>query len=205
MNEQRPLPLRVAVLALARCAAATVVLLLRRRTHLRRRHLGRRLAFGDGTSAPVYRETVVDIDPTEPCMLFVKFRLRWLRGLGHTLFRYESLLNTPLFVGFPGLVSKLWLAHDGNGVYRGVYEWDRPEAAEHYARCLWHVLALVCVPGSIAYRVVPGVRRDEVLRDPDRLGAFVTGAPDSWWRIVEPQHGRPSPSADYFLAPTSTL
>jgi hypothetical protein len=28
------------------------------------------------------------------------------------LFRAESLLNTPLFVGFPGFVSKLWLAHD---------------------------------------------------------------------------------------------
>ena len=35
-----------------------------------------------------------------------------------------SLLNTPFFVGFPGFVSKLWLANDEHGVYRGLYRWD---------------------------------------------------------------------------------
>jgi hypothetical protein len=30
------------------------------------------------------------------------------------VFRAESILNTPLFAGFPGFVSKLWLAHDEN-------------------------------------------------------------------------------------------
>ena len=59
-----------------------------------------------------------------PVVLVVAFRLRWVRGRGHALFRVESVLNTPLFVGFPGFVSKLWLANDENGVYRGFYEWD---------------------------------------------------------------------------------
>src|SRR5688572_5354701 len=58
-----------------------------------------------------------------------------VRGWGHALFRWESLLNTPLFVGFAGFVSKLWLAHDEDGVYRGFYEWDGPARAEYYARC----------------------------------------------------------------------
>jgi hypothetical protein len=35
-------------------------------------------------------------------------------------------LNIPLFGGFPGLVSKLWLADDERGRYRGLYEWDDP-------------------------------------------------------------------------------
>jgi hypothetical protein len=113
----------------------------------------------------VYRETVVDRGPTEdPCVLVVEFKLRLLRGRSHALFRWESLLNTPLFAGFPGFVSKLWLAHDQHGVYRGIYEWDGPRRAEHYARCLWRVLALGSVPGSIHYRVLPGLRRDEFLR-----------------------------------------
>jgi hypothetical protein len=34
---------------------------------------------------------------------------------GIALFRWESLLNTPLFVSFPGFVSKLWLADDEHG------------------------------------------------------------------------------------------
>jgi hypothetical protein len=83
----------------------------------------------------------------------VAFRLRAVRGLGHAAFRWESLLNTPLFAGFPGFVSKLWLANDDLGRYRGLYEWDAPLLAENYARALWRVLALVSVPGSIHYVV----------------------------------------------------
>ena len=79
----------------------------------------------------------------------------------HALFRLESLFNTPLFVGFPGFVSKLWVAHDSNDIYRGVYEWDGATLAEDYVRTLWRVLALVCVPGSIRYEIVPGLTRKD--------------------------------------------
>jgi len=121
----------------------------------------------------VFRETVVERGPTiDPCVLVVEFRLRVVRGFGHTLFRWQSLLNTPLFVGFPGFVSKLWMANDENDVYRGVYEWDGASRAEFYARCLWRVLALGCVPGSIHYQVIPGLHRDQVLADPGLLDTF---------------------------------
>ena len=140
--------------------------------------------FADGSSSRVYRETVVDPGiAQDPCLLVVEFRLRVVRGLGHAAFRLESLLNTPLFVGFPGFVSKLWMAHDQNDVYRGVYEWDGPGRAAFYARSLWHVLALVSAPGSIHYTIVPGVRRDEALADPRRLAETDT-ATGSWWRPV---------------------
>jgi hypothetical protein len=185
MNEQRPLPVGAAVRAVVRCVVATAVLLAHRRVHLPRQHVGMHLHFADGTSARVYRETVVDRPPpVDPCVLVVEFRLRAVRGRGHALFRWQSLLNTPLFVGFPGLVSKLWLATDGNGVYRGVYEWDGPALAEAYARALWRVLALVSVPGSIHYRVVPGIRRSDLLTDPGLLGRGPVAAAD-WWRLVD--------------------
>ena len=95
----------------------------------------------------------------------------WSSGCGRCaagdtpLFRWESLLNTPLFVGFPGFVSKLWLANDDRGRYRGLYQWDGPRRADHYARALWRVLALVSVPGSIHYVVLSGLRRDELLSE----------------------------------------
>ena len=57
------------------------------------------------------------------------------------------MLNTPLFVGFRGFVSKLWLTHDQAGFYRGMYEWDGPELAHAYVRALWWILALVCDRG----------------------------------------------------------
>ena len=97
---------------------------------------------------------------------------------GHRLFRWESILNTPLFVGFPGFVSKLWLANDGSGLYRGLYEWDGAAAADNYAGSLWRVLDLVSQPGSIDYRVLPGLRRDAVVDHPDSLGE------PAWWRVT---------------------
>lgn len=114
--EQPPLAYPVAVRALAGCFVATARLVRRRRMHLPSQRVGMRLRFADGTSARILRETVVDRGATaDPCVLVVEFRLRAVRGRGHAAFRRESLLNTPLFAGFPGFVSKLWLADDERG------------------------------------------------------------------------------------------
>lgn len=184
MSVQYPLPIVVAVWGEIRCVANTGRLLARGRIHQPSEHLGMRLRFADGTSARVYRETVVEREPANPCVLVVEFKLRIVRGVGHTLFRWESLLNTPLFVGFPGYVSKLWLAHDQHGVYRGVYEWDDPARAQYYARCLWRVLALPSVPGSIHYKVLPGLRVADVLADPHVLEARAPESGEGWWRLA---------------------
>ena len=163
MNTQTPLPYRVALPALMRCFGATLGMLARGTIHLPKERIGMRVRFANGASARVYRETVVDGAPTDPCALVVEFQLwRWaIRGRRtHALFRWESLLNTPLFVGFPGFVSKLWMTNDADGVYRGVYEWDGPERAEHYARSLWRTRDLERQHGLIHNPGPPGVQRD---------------------------------------------
>jgi len=185
VTERPPLPYPAALRALAGCFANTMRLLRQRRMHLPRGRVGMRLRFADGTSARVYRETVVDRGPTlDPCVLIVEFRLRAVHGRRHAAFRLESMLNTPLFVGFPGFVSKLWLAHDDRGRYRGMYEWDGPRLAENYARALWRVLALVSVRGSVHYVVLPGLRRDAALAQPHVLPGAAVDAP-AWWRLAE--------------------
>jgi hypothetical protein len=185
MNEQTPLPWVVAAAAEVRCIGASVHLLASRRVHLPSELVGIRVNFADGTRARVYRETVVEgVVAEEPCTLVVEFRLRLVRGWAHTVFRCESLLNTPLFVGFPGYVSKLWLAHDQRNVYRGIYEWDGAERAERYARSLWRVLQLGCLPTSIHYIVLPGLRRDELLTAPPVIAATGDQAGATWWRPV---------------------
>lgn len=183
---QQPLPRRAAWRAVLRCVVTTAGMLRRREVHQPRQRVGLALHFSDGTTGRVYRETAVDASPVDPCVLVVSFRLRLVRGRAHPAFRIESLLNTPLFVGFPGFVSKLWLAHDERDLYRGLYEWDGPSLAESYARSLWRVLELVSEPGSIDYRVLPGLGRDAVLADPDLLDGYAvtdTGG-GSWWRLV---------------------
>jgi hypothetical protein len=184
VTEQPPLAYRTALRALIGCAARTGRLLWQPRIHLPAGYVGTRLRFADGSEARVYRETVADRGATkDSCVLVVEFRLRAVRGWGHAVFRWESLLNTPLFVGFPGFVSKLWLANDERGRYRGLYEWDGPRRAENYTRALWRVLALVSVPGSIHYRVLPGLRRDELLARPELApGATTNGV--AWWRLA---------------------
>jgi hypothetical protein len=172
-----------AVAAVARSVLMAAVLLAQRRISQPTVHVGDVLGFADGTAAPVYRETVVRRPQTrDPAVLVVAFRLRWVRGRWHAVFRAESLLNTPLFVGFEGFVSKLWLRDDELGRYRGIYEWDGPTLADSYARALWWVLWLVCARGSIHYAVVPGRHRDDVLNDPGMLGPSETAEPE-WWRL----------------------
>jgi hypothetical protein len=183
MNEPAPLPVPSALIAVIRCVVKTAVLLVTRRVHLPTAHVETRLRFGDGTSSWVYRETILDrAAPQDPCVLVVKFRLRAVRGRGHAAFRRESLLNTPLFVGFPGFVSKLWLAADEQGCYRGIYQWDGENLAHAYARALWRVLALVSVPGSIGYTVIPNAWRDALLAD--TAGPEPAAPEADWWRPV---------------------
>jgi hypothetical protein len=183
VGEEAPLPLPGAVRALLTCAWRTAVLMVRRRIRQPVGMVGRCIHFADGTTAEVYRETVIDAQQvTEPAVLVVCFRLRWIRReWAHAMFRVESELNTVLFAGFPGLVSKLWLRHDRHDVYRGLYQWDGAGRAVAYVRALWWVLALVSDPGSIHYAVLPGLNRDEVLADP-ALVDTVAAAPDGWWR-----------------------
>ena len=160
-------------------------MLARGHVHLPRSNVGRVLRFADGSTARVYRETTVDRSPpTEPCVLVVAFKLHLLRGRRtHRLFEAESLLNTPLFIGFPGYVSKLWCTQDGSGVYRGTYEWDGSQRARDYAASLWRVLELGSVRGSIRYQVLPGLHRDDVLADPNLMSTTAV-SDDAWWRLV---------------------
>lgn len=188
MIERPPLPLGPATAALGRCGLRVLSLLATGRLRQPTTNLGRRLRFADGSQAAVYRETSVRRPPTaEPTVLVVSFRLRAVRSdRAHALFRAESLLNTVLFAGFPGFVSKLWLRHDEHGRYRGFYEWDGSGPAEDYVRALHRVLALVSERGSIHYAVLPGLRRDDVLESPELTDEVVPPAdPPEWWRLVD--------------------
>jgi hypothetical protein len=172
VDEPSPLPFPTAARDLLRCLFATAILTAGRRIEHPRSAVGRRLRFADGSTSWVYRETRIERPPAaDPCVLVVEFRLRGVRRpWAHALFRLESWLNTPLFAGFPGLVSKWWVAADAQHVYRGVYDYDGPVRADRYARALWWVLALVSVRGSIRHRVLPGVRRADLLTEPASPG-----------------------------------
>lgn len=190
---RQPLAVGSASREVLRCLLRSAVMLARRQLRWPRENVGRVVRFADGTAATVYRETVAPRTAEDPCVLAVCFRLRGVRGRGHAWFRAESIFNTPLFVGFPGFVSKLWLANDRNGIYRGLYEWDGVDRAERYARSLWRVLQLGCERDSIDFRVFAGLSRDAVLADPDLLDEYEPEEQSQWWRILVTTHSKTPP------------
>src|SRR5690606_19906825 len=135
----------------------------------------------DGSRSQVYRETVrLHAATSDPALLVAAFELPLVgtRGFFHTLFRPVSMVNTPLFAGFPGFRSKLWLTDLRTGVYRGAYQWDGPRRADDYAVTLTALLRPLCHRGSVAYHVHPGVWRDDFLREPAMIG--VPTRPEDW-------------------------
>jgi hypothetical protein len=166
--------------AFAASALTTCRLLVGGRLRSPRSHVGRRVVFADGSSFRVYRETVLADPCQDRSVLVVRFQLRLVgrSRLGHAAFRAESLLNTPLFAGFPGFRTKLWLTDERTGEYRGLYDWDGPGLAEDYATTLLTLLRLVCVPGSLAFHVEPDVVRDAYLAVET---AATTGRDGAWW------------------------
>ena len=167
--------------AVTASAARTAHLLATRRLRQPDDLVGTRLPFRDGTRSMIFRTT--ERDPrvgTEPSVLQVQFRLRWIgeRPSLHRVFVATCIVNTPLFAGFPGFVRKLWMVDPRTFVYRGLYDWDGADRARWYADRLWRVLALVAVPGSIDYVVLPGLGHDHVQRDGSRLQRQAPGAQD---------------------------
>jgi hypothetical protein len=184
MIERPPLRMREGIRALGRCVVRAAELIATRRLHEPRTNIGRRVRWADGTTSAVYRETAADVIPPDtPTTLVVSFRLRGVRSdLFHRLFRLESELNTILFAGFTGFVSKLWFANDEQGVYRGVYDWREPASAEDYVRALWWALIVVSERSSIHYTVLPGIRRDDLLKAPHLADDVAPDEPTAWWR-----------------------
>jgi hypothetical protein len=184
-GEVQLLPLGRSLRALVRCGGRTARLVAFGQIRQPRTEVGRWFSFADGTAAQVYRETTIERGPpTRPVVLVVGFRLRDVhRPWSHALFRWESELNTVLFAGFPGLVSKLWFRHDERGLYRGLYEWDEPELAESYVRALWWALAVVSERESIRYRVLLGLRRAQLIEQAGKRPSDGTQAP-AWWRVT---------------------
>jgi hypothetical protein len=184
MPGQLHVALSVVVVAELRSTARFWSMLVSGRLSQPRRHVGARLTFGNGASAHVFRETIAARRRINaPATLVIEFRLRAIHGCAHRLFETESILNTPLFAGFPGFVSKLWLTADENDVYRGIYEWDGADRAESYAGVMCRILAMVSRRGSVAHHVIPGESRAHFLAYTEKLAGDVPTDPDAWWRV----------------------
>ena len=149
-------------------------------------NLNARLRFADCSSSFVFRETTVtEAQTSDPTLLVIQFRLAALGSnrVLHAAFRRECVLHTPLFAGFAGFRSKLWIDDVETGVYRGVYQWQGGDLARHYAGRMVALLAPFSNTGTARYQVVEGLERDEFLLHPELVQGHEQG---DWWRLAEP-------------------
>jgi hypothetical protein len=146
--------------------------------------IGSTVEFMDGSTSRIFRETcVANAVTAEPVLLVIRFRLAFLGDVEalHTGFRYECLIHTPLFAGFPGFRTKLWLEDLHTRTYRGIYQWDGTDAAAAYADRMVGLLAPFSNRGTVRRHTVPGLLRPAYLADP----AATTGdEDDAWWRLT---------------------
>jgi hypothetical protein len=167
--------------SVARSVVVTFGFLVRGQLRSPRHRVGHILTFPYGTRSVVFRETRNRQGRRwPPAVLIVEFRLRFLgpsRRFLHALFRVGCVINTPLFAGFPGFRTKLWMADVGTGGYRGLYEWDGTYLAEAYASALARILRPLSVTGSVRYRVIPDRRLDEYLEALESEGHRVVATP----------------------------
>ncbi len=145
--------------------------------------VGLPIRFADGTTSRIFRETrLTGPVPDDPVILVIRFRLAFLGDVPvlHAGFRRESLIHTPLFAGFPGFSSKLWLEDRDTRIYRGLYEWNGERSASSYARCMVGLLEPFSNRGTCDFHVVPGLGRYEFLRGLPPAAGTTT----AWWRVV---------------------
>jgi hypothetical protein len=177
----------------ARSAAAWGGLVASHRLTSPKANLGATLRFADGSSSFVFRETAVIGAPTsDPALLVIRFRLAALGSsrLLHAAFRRECILHMPLFAGFPGFRSKLWIDDVRTGVYRGIYQWQGRDLARHYAARMVALLAPFSNAETARFHIAEGLSRDEFLMHP---GAAPMHGADGWWRLAEPIARKPTP------------
>jgi hypothetical protein len=151
-----------------------------------RTYVGADLRFADGTTSRVFRETCTGgVAEDAVVLLAIRFRLAFLDDVSllHAAFNRECLLHTPLFAGFPGFRSKLWLEDTQTRVYRGIYEWEGAVPARHYADRMVGLLAPFTNRGTAESQIVAGLARDQYLHHPaEAVGTTL----DAWWRLAEP-------------------
>jgi hypothetical protein len=71
---------------------------------------------------------------------------------------------------------------------RGLYDWHDHTSAEAYVRALWWALIVVSERSSIHYAVLPGIRRDDLLKASRLADNIAVDDMAAWWRTGVTTH-----------------
>lgn len=125
--------------------------------HLNIKKLGTKCKAKDNKTYTVFRETSSDKDyEGKEVTLVVAFRLFLIdrNTFLHWLFQKLSILNTPLWVGFPGFKTKFWMVDTKTQDYLGIYRYLGKQNAKEYAEYICAILRPVSIKGSVWYEII---------------------------------------------------
>ena len=125
--------------------------------HIKKNRLGSVYQVRDNEVFTVFRETVSDANYLEnEVTLVVGFRLKLIKknAFFHFLFQRVCILNTPIWVGFKGFKTKLWMVDAISKNYLGIYRYQGRENAEGYAEYITSILRPFSTKGSIWFEII---------------------------------------------------
>ncbi|MBU1110149.1 hypothetical protein KKB83_00840 [Patescibacteria group bacterium] len=142
--------------------------LVRNRTlHLKFDRIGTAYNIKDRGSYQILRESInyLELDE-EPVVLIVAFRMKFLGNSSflHRLFLSLSILTTPVWSGFPGFHTKLWMVDPKTNNYLGAYQWYGEENAKVYQGFLLRLLNTLAVTNSISIDRHPKTDLEDFLK-----------------------------------------
>ena len=112
----------------------------------------------------VFRETVSRDGNADICsVLIVGFRLRSIGSnpLLHWIFQRICIISTPIWSGFAGFRTKLWMVDARTKNYLGIYEWAGEKNARAYTEWLCTILIRLSTPGSVWYEIRPNEQLEQ--------------------------------------------
>jgi hypothetical protein len=148
---------RIMLMDVVHSALKTIAYVLGGRVHFKKQRLGQVAAGQDGRNYRIFREIVVDRRPGQPEQPLAVFVLRFqVTNLSPRQNQILSLLPIPLYLGFPGLRSKVYTI---DGIHcQSIYEFDTVQDAEHYSRSMaLRFITRRSVPGSVSYEIIPAM------------------------------------------------
>lgn len=125
--------------------------------HVSTSRLGNKYRAYDSKIYTVFRETVSDERyGGREITLAVGFRLSFIgqNSFFHRLFQTLSMLNTPVWVGFLGFKTKLWLVDQKTKDYLGIYRYQGKNNAKKYAQYICAILKPVSCQSSVWYEIL---------------------------------------------------
>lgn len=136
---------------------------------LRHNRIGKmyRIVHAGNSTYTVFRETESRDGRSDPLsVLVVGFRLKMIGSntFLHWMFQRVCITSTPIWSGFAGFRTKLWLVDQNTKNYLGIYEWAGENNARTYAEWLGVILSPLSKEGSVWYELYSNQDLDSYVR-----------------------------------------